>query len=363
MARSLRLAIAIGLLAALVVGTGTVVARRRTRSKILDTRLVGVADAAHVTIVGVNGAGARVDDRRAAARSCFADGRLDCRRSRAWSSLEGANAGKNTVPTGRVTVVLQRRRDPRPTASIPTRSPFSVPDGNAQFNQKLTLPSPCFARSSSSPASAATGSPSAAEHSAAGRSRAVGQTVLDQGSETAAGPRPTRRRSTSGCLATRRRPRSRATLLASRVHGVTEVRLHHRRRRLGRERAGQSVVGRSGHERPRHRGRPARLPIRRLHPHAGGADVPDRQPLLRLDVRVGARAVHERPAHLPRPRQGPRRLIEHQRPDLPARQSARLRALGGRSRDGDLGLRPLPAVLQEDGELPGGRPRRSVARP
>ena len=28
-----------------------------------------------------------------------------------------------------------------------------------------------------------------------------------------------------------------------------------------------------------------------------------------------------------------------------------------------LGLRPLPALLQEDGELPGGRPRRPVARP
>ena len=46
----------------------------------------------------------------------------------------------------------------------------------------------------------------------------------------------------------------------------------------------------------------------------------------------GAGAVHERPADLPRPRQGPRRLVEHQRPDLPARQPARLRALGGGSR-------------------------------
>ena len=36
-------------------------------------------------------------------------------------------------------------------------------------------------------------------------------------------------------------------------------------------------------------------------------------------VRVRARAVHARPADLPRARQGPRRLVEHQRPDLPAR--------------------------------------------
>ena len=80
------------------------------------------------------------------------------------------------------------------------------------------------------------------------------------------------------------------------------------------------------------RSRPARLPLGRVHPHAGGAVVPDRQPLLRLEVRVGARAVHERPPHLPRPRQGARRLEQHQRHDLPARQPARLRALGRRSR-------------------------------
>ena len=44
-----------------------------------------------------------------------------------------------------------------------------------------------------------------------------------------------------------------------------------------------------------------------------------------------------------------------QRHDLPARQPARLRALGGRPGHGDLGLRPLPAVLQADGGLPRGR--------
>ena len=43
---------------------------------------------------------------------------------------------------------------------------------------------------------------------------------------------------------------------------------------------------------------------------------------------------------------------QHQRPDLPARQPARLRALGGRPGHGDLGLRPLPAVLQADGDVP-----------
>jgi hypothetical protein len=42
----------------------------------------------------------------------------------------------------------------------------------------------------------------------------------------------------------------------------------------------------------------------------------------------------------------------HQRDDLPARQPARLRALGRRPRHGDVEPRPLPAVLQADGDVP-----------
>ena len=127
--------------------------------------------------------------------------------------------------------------------------------------------------------------------------------------------------------------------------------------RVGGMRARQPAVGRSGDVGPRHRSRTARLPARRVRPHAGRAHLSDRQPLLRLGLPVGARAVHGRPADLPRPRPRPRRLIEHQRADLPARQPARLRALGGRPRDGDVGLRPLPAVLQEDGDVSRGRAR------
>ena len=91
----------------------------------------------------------------------------------------------------------------------------------------------------------------------------------------------------------------------------------------------------------------------RVHPHAGRADLPDRQQVLRLGLRVRARAGPERPPHLPRPGQGARRLQQHQRDDLPARQPAGLRALGGGPGHGRLGLRALPAVLQEDGDLPG----------
>ena len=101
MARSLRLAIAVGVLAALIVGTGTVVADGG-RGKILDTRLVGVPNPP-VTIVGVNGAGAAwtTDGSRA---KLFADGRLDVEIEH-LVFLSGANAGKNTVPQGRVAVV------------------------------------------------------------------------------------------------------------------------------------------------------------------------------------------------------------------------------------------------------------------
>ena len=65
---------------------------------------------------------------------------------------------------------------------------------------------------------------------------------------------------------------------------------------------------------------------------------------------------------LPRARQGARRLQQHQRDDLPARQPAGLRALGRRPGHGDVGLRALPPVLQADGELPGRRARRRVPR-
>ena len=141
------------------------------------------------------------------------------------------------------------------------------------------------------------------------------------------------------------------------------IRLRHRRWRLRRQRAREPAVRGSGQPGPGPGSRPAGLLLGRLHPHAGCARVPDRQPLLRLEVRVRARAVHARPARVPRPRQGARRVELDQRDDLPAGQPDGLRALGGRSRDGDLGPRALPAVLQADGELPRGGGRRCVPRP
>ena len=59
----------------------------------------------------------------------------------------------------------------------------------------------------------------------------------------------------------------------------------------------------------------------------------------------GRRVVHARG-------KDPGRVEQHQRDDLPARQPARLRAVGGRPRHGDVGLRALPAVLPADGDVP-----------
>ncbi len=119
----------------------------------------------------------------------------------------------------------------------------------------------------------------------------------------------------------------------------------------------QPALRRSVHVGAGARGRPVRLPHRPVHPHAGRAAVPDREPLLRLEVRDRPGAGAGRSEGLPRPRQGARRFEQHQRDDLPARQPAGLRAVGAGARPQGVGLPPLPALLQADGELPGRRRR------
>ena len=108
--------------------------------------------------------------------------------------------------------------------------------------------------------------------------------------------------------------------------------LRHRRWRVRRVCDRQPDQRRPVDQRAGARGGSLRLPHRPVHPHAGGAAVPDRQPVLRLEVRDRARARDEGPPDLPRPRQGPRRVELDQRDDLPARQPDGLRALGRRTR-------------------------------
>ena len=125
------------------------------------------------------------------------------------------------------------------------------------------------------------------------------------------------------------------------------------------QRARQPPERRPVHPRPRPRGRPARLAVRRLHPHAGGADVPDRQPVLRLAYESepepfmnGRRIYHARGKVL-----GGVEL--DQRDDLPARQPARLRALGGRSRAWRPGTSPT-ACRTSSGWRTAPRPRPTI---
>ena len=72
------------------------------------------------------------------------------------------------------------------------------------------------------------------------------------------------------------------------------------------------------------------------------------------DIGVRARAIHANNRRIYHARgKGSRRLQLDQRDDLPARQPGWTTSGGGRrSRHGDLGLRPLPALLQADGDPP-----------
>ena len=147
-----------------------------------------------------------------------------------------------------------------------------------------------------------------------------------------------------------------------RSHGHP-LRLRDRRRRLGGQRARQPALARPGHPGARPGGGPARLVVGRVHPHARGAGLPHRQPFLRLALRVRARAPHGWAPRVSRARKGPGRLEQRQRHDLPARQPDGLRALGEGRGHGDVGPRPLPALLQAHGELPGRGVRRSLPGP
>ena len=142
------------------------------------------------------------------------------------------------------------------------------------------------------------------------------------------------------------------------------VRLHHRRRWLGRLRARQPAVGRS-RRRASSSSKPAGPDYR--------FDVFVHMPAA-LTFPIGSRYYDWGYESEPEPFMDGRRIYH-----------ARGKVLGGSSSingqifqrgnpldyerwaadpgHGDVGLRPLPAVLQEDGDLPRGRARRSVARP
>ena len=117
-------------------------------------------------------------------------------------------------------------------------------------------------------------------------------------------------------------------------------------------RARQPAQRRPREPRPRARGRAARLPVGRLHPHARrrwASPIGNR--LLRLEVRVRARAAHERTAgsttraaRCSAARSSINGMI------FQRGQPARLRALGGGHRHGDWDYAHCLPVLQADGD-------------
>ena len=135
------------------------------------------------------------------------------------------------------------------------------------------------------------------------------------------------------------------------------LRLHRRRRRLGRLRARQPPVRRSAPSRAAARsGRPRQLD---LAPHSGRLSLRHRQSARRLAVQDRAGSGAQRPRDRLSARPRARRLFGHQRHDLHARPGRRLRRLAP-ARPRRLGLGRRAAVLQAPRGL--SRRRRRAAR-
>ena len=137
-----------------------------------------------------------------------------------------------------------------------------------------------------------------------------------------------------------------------------EIRLHHRRSRLGRLRFGQSVE--RGPRRARAAPGGGGLGPRPVDPYPARLGSDAAAAATRLDVFRRARGDDGRAPDRVRPRQGDRRLLVDQRHDLFARPSRRLRPLGG-ERTAVMVVRPRAALFQKAGDL-GGRPERPPRR-
>ena len=138
--------------------------------------------------------------------------------------------------------------------------------------------------------------------------------------------------------------------IAARRHQleIRHVPVCHRRRGLGRLRAGQPPVGRPGCLGPAARG--GRQGQLHLDPHPHRLPLHDQQPAHRLALRHGAGAGPQRPGHRLSAGPGPGRLFVDQRHDLHARSGARLRRLAADGQRG-LGLGRRAAVFPEAGGL------------
>ena len=135
MVRSLRIAAALGLVASLVLGTGSVAAATG-HHKIVDSGFIGLPSAGLV-LAGVAGAGHAwaIADGNA---KLFEDGRVKL-------DVEGlvlTPEGTNPVANGRIVVSCNGGGAGNVVQS--GLVPLSIPDGNAAFHGRLPIPSPCL---------------------------------------------------------------------------------------------------------------------------------------------------------------------------------------------------------------------------
>src|SRR5262245_39388093 len=135
MVRSLRIATAVALLAAFVVGTGTVVAASE-HGKVFDAKFVGL-EVPRTVVAGVTGAGHAWAIESGKAK-IYADDRVQV----IVEGLVLTPEGNNPVASGLVVVSCNGGGTGNIVQSGPV--PLSVPDGNAEFKGTLALPSPCL---------------------------------------------------------------------------------------------------------------------------------------------------------------------------------------------------------------------------
>ena len=136
MARSFRLAVLTGLLAALVIGTGTVFARPGDNNKLIDSSLTGLPQTfVNQFLDGVKGGGHAWTLQQGDAK-LGRDGHIDLH----VHGLVLFPEGNNPVTSGRAIVSCNGGSDIVQSGTVP----FDA-HGNAHVNQFVTLPRQCLA--------------------------------------------------------------------------------------------------------------------------------------------------------------------------------------------------------------------------
>ena len=152
---------------------------------------------------------------------------------------------------------------------------------------------------------------------------------------------------------------SRIAPLAAHSSSHGNFRLCHRRRGIGRQRAG--VAAERGRERHGLRPRGGAVGLAPLHPYPGRLHVHPGQSQGELALQVRAQRMDRRARHRRPARQDPGRVELDQRPYLQSRPTARFRRLGP-ARQPRLGLCRRAALLPPE-RAAGRRGRRHLPRP